>query len=226
MHPREIERELPKFEGLIFTTATLIVARVELDLDDICQRLRFKVWKSLRDYRRDKSRRSRRTDDERLRSWVFSCLTDEKKDILKKRRDDWLYIEDEAPMREGHAEGSPRDTFEGRYMRVEDFTDAIEGSTMTLPSTLDEGERQVILLLYAGRSRAEAAEILGLPKREVEARVKRTREKLADWRPSPSDSPPPVLVVLAALSGTPCSGAPELRPAGLPAGRSPHHLAA
>lgn len=184
MHPREIERELPKFEGLIFTTATMIVGQVDLDLDDIRQRLRVKVWKSLRDFRRDRSRRSRRTDDERLRSWVFSCVTDEKKDILKKRRDNWLYIEDEAPPSEGHAEGSPRDTFEGRYMRVEDFT--VE-DTVTLPSTINEGERQVILLLYAGRSRAEAMVTLGLSKREIEATIKQVREKLADFVPSATE---------------------------------------
>ncbi|GAC1533822.1 MAG: hypothetical protein NVS3B1_28270 [Marmoricola sp.] len=192
MHPREIERLLPDYEGLVFTTATRIVNQVDLDLDDIRQRLRIKVWKALRSYNRDKSRST-------MERWVFSCVMNEKKDLLKARKDSWAYIEDQAPAGEGP--DSPRDSFEHRYMSLSE-EEAFRGGAadhLALPDSLDERECKVIVMLYAGRTRAEARSDLALTPKEMERVILSLREKLAAWRPAQHEPLPPLLRVVPEL---------------------------
>lgn len=214
MHPREIERQLPKFEGLTFTTAALIVnigrqagiAGVELDLEEIQQRIRLKVWYALRSYRRELSGGR---GDERLKSYVFSCVVNEKKDIFKswqtataRARRRHVYIDDRC-----FDDGEHDDSFDFEaeclsveadvvYREIEERL-TLHGEAATLPSTLDETERQVVLLLYSGRSRAEIRGILDLSAKRMGEQVKRVQEKLGDWKPSSlppalASPPPPV----------------------------------
>lgn len=181
MNTRQIETSIPKFEGLLFSTATIILAqRPELDRDDVMQRLRIKVWKGLKSYDPTRATQS-------IEGYVFSCITNEKKDIFKAKRTRDLFIEDTAPAAE-HPE--VRDAFELRYLSVdaEQLFEHVEG--LVLPSTLTSVERQIVGLLYEEWTQTVIRDMLDLSKRALYDLLASIREKMADWRPTGSEREP------------------------------------
>lgn len=180
--------ELDFYEGLVRKTASMYERLVDEDFDDLCQIFRIKAWRALGTYDPTRSSMS-------VERYVFSCIRNQVKDVLKKernvlRRDGRgdLFIEDVAPTTpgEGHGGQQPRDKWEHRYMEVgedEAFAE-LKLDVPLIPSTLDGTELQVVALLYADFGHAEIALRIGITKREVSLAVKSIREKMADWRPS------------------------------------------
>jgi DNA-directed RNA polymerase specialized sigma24 family protein len=210
----EIAAQLPRFEGLIFKTASLIeqqmaarraAAPIELGFEDIRQRLRIKAWKALEGYDAGRSM------GHPLERYVYSCIVNEKKDILKSPRRADPHIEDQvADGEEGHGNGKAKrsDAFELRYLSLAEdqaFVDA-EVEPLRLPSTLTDVELQIVALLYEGWMQTEVRSQLSLSVRAIDAMMRSIREKMADWRPSPNERPagptPPLPRALRARSAT------------------------
>lgn len=184
--------DIEAYEGLIFETARRIAAHVEADFDDIRQELRIKVWRALGSF--DANRSSVTRDN-----FVFSCVMNAKKDLLKKKRRGEAYIEDFAT--DQHAGATPdsseaarasdyrRSRFEARYLALsEEMAYAeVDNERLMLPATLTGRERTVLLLLYRDWRQPNASEVareLGLTRSQIETTVASLRLKLADWRPA------------------------------------------
>lgn len=169
---------LAHYEGLVRKTASRYVGVVEdMDFDDLCQVFRVKVFRALLSFDPTRSRLPRDR-------YVFSCIRNQAKDLIRKKRRDELFIEDVAPKVNGN--GEVRDHFELRYLQVteDQAYDEVLASPPSIPNTLTRNERELLVLLYNGYCQDEMVERVGIPKREVAAGLKAIREKMADWKPS------------------------------------------
>lgn len=191
------------YEGLIFKTAQIVVASgVEIEIEDAQQRLRIKAWRALKAFDPARCRTTRA-------KYVFMCVKDEKKDLLKKKRRFELHIEDQVQRvsKSGTSEDQfTGDRFHEQYLSAthDDVFGEVEDDDLLIPSTVTAFEKRVLLLLYTGdyKQREIAAELLPLQyeldeeaaKREVERAIRALRDKFADWRPS-SDNPMPAVAV-------------------------------
>lgn len=174
---------LRHYEGLIFTTAQLILARgVEgMDSEDVQQLLRIKLYRALLAY---DPARSRMTRD----GYVFMCLRDKRKDLENLKRYGEVFIEDVArPAASDGERLESHDAFDERYLSSsqEQVYGSVEDEGLHLPSTLTPPERALVQLLYRDYRQTEAGRLLGLDKREVEKLMRSIRLKMADWRPTP-----------------------------------------
>lgn len=174
-HDPEVLRH---YEGLVFKTAQRLDPRVELDFEDIQQVLRIKVWRALLAF--DPARKDRD-------QYVFMCVRDQAKDLLKRRLRGELHIEDLTRAESENGEQDRRDQFDARYLSSshEATYGAVEDDDVLVPSTLTQLERRVVVLLYRDYKQAEAARLLGLGKREIEKLMRSIRSKMADWAPDP-----------------------------------------
>lgn len=159
----------------------------EEDFDDICNFLRQKVWKALEKFTPSRVRTtSKYSPDEQLERFVYACVQNGKKDVLKKKKMEWKFIE-EFESDDTYGVGHGNDWFEARYLVIEE-TYFVEVDEPTIPSTLDEPERSTALLLYHGFSVDEIAGELGCERRQVRAIVESIRTKMSDWAPAPVES--------------------------------------
>jgi len=191
-----LEAENPKilasYEGLVFSTSTRLVRseRVEMEFEDIQQVIRLKVWRALASFDQAKCRTTRD-------KYVFMCVRDQAKDILKKKVRGELYIEDLAPANGlGHENDiGSRDRFESLYLcETPDAVYAAVEEEVFVPNTLTGLERAVLVLLYRDYKQTEIAAQLEVDRRDVEKLVQSIRKKMEDWRPSEA----PVLERVAA----------------------------
>lgn len=170
---------LASYEGLVFTTSARLVRseRVEMELEDIQQVLRLKVWRALVSFDIAKCRTTRD-------KYVFMCVRDQAKDILKKKVRGELLIEDLADTHGGVDEGATLDRFQARYLVAtpDEIYGEIEDEVF-VPNTLSGLERAVVVLLYRDYKQTEIAVRLELDRREVEKLVQSIRKKMEDWRP-------------------------------------------
>lgn len=178
-----IEATLAQFEGLVLETARQIVSSgVELEFEDIAQLLRIKVWRAVVAY---DSAHERRLP---LRNFVFGCLYNMRKDILKRPRRYNASVEAARARPAGITEGGAgwADVFDGRYLSIdaEVVYAEVECEEIVLPCTLTAIERRVIALRMAGRLLIEIDAELGLSRSQREAVMVSVRAKLADWAPS------------------------------------------
>lgn len=174
-HPtRHVPTDIGFYEGLVRATASLTAPRVELEFDDIASILRIAVWRALEAY---DPRRSRLP----VERYTFMCVKNRQKDLLGRRRRGELSLEELSG--DGR---SGRDALEERYLAADadEVYGDIERELPTIPSTLTELERQVLVRLYMAFSQRETAEQLGLTRSEMERVVRSLRTKMADWRPS------------------------------------------
>jgi RNA polymerase sigma factor (sigma-70 family) len=178
---------LKHYEGLVYKTAARYVGFVEEDFEDIQQILRMKVFRALLSYDPTKSSMTRDR-------YVFSCIVNQCKDLVKRKKRNELFIEDIAPRTsfDDNAAGGVgvsgyRERFELRYLSTDHHIEygAIEDDDLVIPSTLTPFERQVVVHLYLHFSNTEIAQRMERPKREVDKAVKSVKEKMADWKPSP-----------------------------------------
>lgn len=148
-----------------------VVAYVDDDLDDLRQVYRVKAWRALAAYDPAKCRPKRgETAQEALDRFVFMCLKNAEKDVLKRRR------RNEVPLNL-RLESHPRVEHEEMFHVVED-------EAPSLPNTLNGLEIRVVVLLYRGYAQAEAARRLGIDSRHMKEMMKTIRQKMADWRPT------------------------------------------
>lgn len=173
--------DIERYEALVRKTARMIVEhprQVEMEYDDICQRLRIKAWYALERY-------DGKRDRVGVDRFVFSCLMNEKKDILKKVKRNEAYIEDIAPGDEDGGGMLTRQHFEYHYLQEspEEAFHSVEERLPFLPPTLTTVERQVVHFLYLDYDYGEISALLGLQRKEVAPLVRGIREKLADWKP-------------------------------------------
>lgn len=184
--PKTLEIDVERYEALVRKTALMIVedpSGVEMEYDDICQRLRIKAWYALGKFEGDRD-----VNQIGLDRFVFSCVTNEKKDILKKVRRNEAFIEDIAPGGdEGYSNGHvTRQEFEAHYLQLssDDAFHDVEEQLPWLPNTLSKIEKQLVHFLYLDYDYGEISAMLKIPRKEVAPLVRGLRDKLPHWKPS------------------------------------------
>jgi hypothetical protein len=192
--PETIEQAIRNYEGLIFSTAIIIAEKgVEIDVDDIRSMLRVKVWRTLLKF--DASHESGLARD----NFVFGCLCNYKKDLLKRPRRFESSVEAIRARRKGGRRGDVADSdgsdpFDLRYLSVdEDQVYAGVGDDMPLPSTLTDLERHVVLMMYGDFTMREIDLATGFSRGKREQVVRSIRTKYLDWRPNRVHVPTPPL---------------------------------
>lgn len=169
--------ELANYEGLVFRTAQMYSPLLDDDEDDVRQVLRIKVWKALLAF--DPAKATQTTE-----KYVFMCVRNQVKDLLKKKKRPEDFIEDKAPA------DSPvvRERFECDHLSAtpDEIFAEVEDEGIPLPSTLDALERDVALLLYLDFNQTEIARELCVTRQRVRAAHASVKLKMADWRPSSS----------------------------------------
>jgi DNA-directed RNA polymerase specialized sigma24 family protein len=193
---------LAHYEGLVRKTAARVAPKVEEDYDDICQFLRYKVWKALQAFTAKRVKpTANMTLTEKRDRFVFACLTNAVKDVLKKKRHYLLFIEDltaDTGYSDSAHEGwgsnlAAKQKFEGRYLSEDaDFEKLFEEDTVLIPSTLDSVERRVALLLYMDFTPTDIGRQIKCQRKDVEEIVGSIQEKMADWQPSAADERVPL----------------------------------
>lgn len=194
---------LSHYEPLIRVHAARVAERVDDDFEDIVQGYRIKAWRALLSFDPTKWTRPA-ARDEAERRYVFMCLKNAEKDVLKKRRRPESFIEDIAPATSTSDGGSfrsqSRDSFDARHGLVVDHEHvygAVDEDRVLLPNTLERLEVHVVCLLYRDYSQAEAARTLGIEKRAMERVMRSIRSKMEDWRPTPATSCTALVQVLS-----------------------------
>jgi RNA polymerase sigma factor (sigma-70 family) len=186
------DKDISHYEGVVRQTAGMFFAMVEEEFEDVCQILRMKAWRALVSFDVDKATAGKgllhRQGDHNCRCaqcrYVFACIRNQVKDLQKRNRRNWLFIEDVAPHN-ADGNGVVRDAFEMRYMEMSsDEAFASVDNEFTLPSTLNGQERKVVAMLYLSFDYSEIASVVGCSHREVSTAVKSIKDKMADWRPT------------------------------------------
>jgi RNA polymerase sigma factor (sigma-70 family) len=193
------------YEGLVCSTASMYQRLVGVELEDLQQILRVRVWRAIEAHDAD------RVNGPTLDSFVFTCVSNQVIDLMKAKlrrepcvcghgriRHEHLkacghrgcecseyrgmktsYIEEIAPDSSLELPGA-RDRFEMAHLSEA----AYELDDVALPTSLNVMERSIVGLLYVGYRQVEIAEMLGVQRRDVERGMRSLRAKLADWRPS------------------------------------------
>jgi DNA-directed RNA polymerase specialized sigma24 family protein len=149
------------YEGLVRKTAAMIAPSVQEDYDDIVAILRIKVWRALVAFDPARARQP-------VERYVFMCVTNQKKDLLKRKRRYEVPLDDEYDVRVDS---------DVVYGEVEDVTPVI-------PCTLSSFERDLVTRLYLGYTERQVAGLLGLTRPQMERALEAVRVKMADWRPT------------------------------------------
>lgn len=176
--------DIAPYEGLIFSTARRYHDLLDIDLEDVQQILRLKVAQALVVF--DPSKWRKHTDDdEAKRRYVFGCVRNQVKDLLKgqdrrnsARGGGQLYVEE---LRE------QGDSFEHRYLVETDeraLADVLD-QMPELPFTLSQLERSVVALLLLDYNQTEIARELGTSRTKVRVAHASVKSKMAelDWTP-------------------------------------------
>lgn len=173
--------DIGPFEGLVRATAARYATYLDDDIEDIAQELRVKVWYSLQRY-------DRRRATQEIEQFVFSCVVNRVKDLLKgqsrlnaRRNGGPLYVED--------CSASNPSAFEAEHFStgIDTVVEAVvELEKVELPSTITPDEKRVVVLLLLDLKQTEIAQVLGVPRSRVRATHTTIREKMADWSTAPA----------------------------------------
>jgi RNA polymerase sigma factor (sigma-70 family) len=163
--------EIAYYEGLIRKTAAIYAPRIQEDYEDIVQILRVKVWRALLAY--DPARSTQQVE-----KFVFSCVTNQVKDLLKRKRRHEVYIEDMAVSSDGD---ELPDAFLHEHLSVghDEVYGDVEREAPAIPVTLTQAEREVVVRLYLDASHHRAAIVLQLTRSQLETTVDSIRTKMA-----------------------------------------------
>jgi RNA polymerase sigma factor (sigma-70 family) len=188
---------LGHYEGLVRKTAARYVGLTLHDFEDICQVFRVKVWKALlawdpTDHRILAKIAKGETEDDLRDRFVFMCLRNQGKDLVKRRKPetDPLFIEDFSHG-DGHTgihdhrESTSRDWFESRFLCAteEEVFGEINGEDILLPPCLSQDERRVLVCMYLDLTHAEIQLRLGLSAKQVSAAKRGLKENLQHLKP-------------------------------------------
>lgn len=182
-HDPEVLRH---YEGLVLKTAAIVKrSGSEEDFDDIAQVLRIKVYRAL--LRWDPAIKDQQ-------AYVFMCVRDQAKDLVKKRRRHDSYIEDlvtEPPSDALMGISSVSNEFEQRHLATDrdEVYGLVDEGMALIPNTLTRLEVEIVCLLYRDYKQSEVARELRIGKREMERAMRSIRTKMADWQPTPATSP-------------------------------------
>jgi len=185
--------DLTAFEGLIFRTAAMYAPLLDDEVEDVQQVLRLNVWQAAVSFDGSRVRKhSKLSAKEQLERYVFMCLRNRVKDLLKgqerlnaRRNGRQLFIEELT---------DDLDYFNGQYLAAEDQDiEALVQDVIELPSTLSRMERDLVALLLLDMSRTEISLRLKLTPKKVLAAHRSIQVKLSDWG-SPDLELPEVLV--------------------------------
>jgi DNA-directed RNA polymerase specialized sigma24 family protein len=179
---------LEHYEGLVIATSVHEKYRgiKRWDVEEVRQILRVKVWKALLSWDPSEPRTRARlingkTEEQVRDAYVFGCVANQMKDLLKRDRERDLLVEDLA-------ERDP--TFEARYLHSEfEATTKTVTSTPLIPNTLTPDERLVLLCAYNGYNGPQSAERLGMTRGQVAMHIREIREKMRDWQPKKTPEP-------------------------------------
>lgn len=179
---------LAHYEGLVIRTSThrKYEGIKRWDREEVRQLLRLRVWKALLAWdpaepRTLRRRQEGKAEGELRDAYVFGCVTNQMKDLLKRDRERDLLVEDLAL-------NDP--TFEARYLHSEfEATTKAATSAPLIPNTLNHDERLVLLCAYNGYNGPQSAERLGMTRGQVAMHVREIREKMRDWRPKKTPKP-------------------------------------
>jgi RNA polymerase sigma factor (sigma-70 family) len=169
--------EIGFYEGLIRKTAAIYTPRVDDDYDDVLAVLRVKVWRSLAAYDPSRSRLP-------VERYVFSCVANQVKDLLKRKRRTEVYISDMSRTTVSGEELG--DAFAQDYMSVghdQVYAD-VEAELFEIPDTLTELEREIVVRLYLDSNHRRIAVELSLTRKEMDETVESIRLKLAERFPA------------------------------------------
>lgn len=166
---------LESYEGLVHSTARKYedpARKRGVELEDFEQILRIKVWWAIEHYSL--------TSDLPVRRFVFGCLTNQVKDVLKRKRNQDAHLEDMMGASTTGSEGeigadSTRNAL--RYLSVSEedtFADLLD----ELPNTLTEEELHVAEKLIAGWQQYRIAEEMQVSLGRVRAHIAALRLKL------------------------------------------------
>lgn len=177
--------ELAHYEGLVFRTAQMYAHFTQEDEDDVRQILRIKAWRALVSY----EARGPETPDANGRTprdrYIFMCVTNQVKDLLKRKKRPEDFIEDKAPSygRQSGDNGGLRERFEARYLAVDEsaVVEAVLEGDVVLPSTLTLMEVQVVRLLLDDLNQTEIARRLGVTRTKVREAHASVKLKMSDW---------------------------------------------
>lgn len=174
---RKLSEQIEQFEGLIFATSRMIVnAGVEMDVDDVRQFLRVKVWYVIEHHKESRGMS--------LERFVFGCVWNAKLDLLKRPR---RYNESIEDLRGGPDGGMGHDAFDGHYLSTTDDEEIFGGQAAEiLLSDLSTIERSVVELRSSGLTMTEIERELSLESGQGQAAMRVVRKKLAHLRPEPS----------------------------------------
>lgn len=178
-------RSVAYYEGLIFVTTKRIEKYVEAEPEDIAQRLRIKVWTALERYDQSRSKMT-------VERWIFQCLRNEVKDILKKRKEFNVHIEEfSAPQSTGSPNADSRSNldatpFARRYLSVAPetvFADVEDDEDEVILPGLTEEEQTVARLLVENYTQPEIAVKMGIRLLQVRAYIAAIKLKLTAANP-------------------------------------------
>ena len=194
--------KIETYEGLIHSTARRYeeqANRKGVEFDDFVQILRIRVWKAIEAY--DPARSSMV-----LRAFVFGCVTNQVKDVLKNRtkaealrshHPGEVHLDDLLPVRkeEGGTGDRGADSSHNalRFLSVSEeqaYSELDEDET-ELPDSLTPAERTVALMLIEDYTQPLIAQHLGCRLSEVRSHISSIRLKM---RPG-TDLPEPALKV-------------------------------
>lgn len=194
MDAKRPHQQIYHYEGLVRKTAAMISSDVEDDFDEVCQFLREKVWKAVEAFTPERVRTtSKYSPVQQCERFVFSCVQNGVKDLIKKKKRNLLFIEDISGRQQDDG-AEPTDHFNSKYLTIEDAYPSF-AEVPLIPSTLDDLERRVLCMTYDGYSTAEIAIEVKAPKREVLDAAARVRRKMADWKPGTgADVPMPIAI--------------------------------
>lgn len=169
--------EITFYEGLIRKTAAIYAPRIQEEYEDIVSILRIKAWRALVAYDPERS-------TQQVEKFVFSCVTNQVKDLLKRKRRHEVYL---ADMPRTSVDGDElADGVDQRYLSVSDeivYAD-VERELPLIPSTLTGVERDILVRLYLDANQRDIALELGLSRADMVRSVRSIRLKMADWQPS------------------------------------------
>lgn len=181
--------DIGPFEGLIHSTAARYSAYLDDDIEDIEQVLRVKVWQALRAYDparvRGQQARTQEEEWERIKRYVFSCVRNRVKDLLKQQYRLNRARGSGRPLYTDDVAAAAPDRFEFRYLVLDEeiVYAVVEDEGVQLPSTLTVFEVKVVHLLLLEMNQTEAARVLGVPRGRVRSAHAAVKAKMADWCP-------------------------------------------
>lgn len=155
------------FERPIYCTVFRMVgSRFAADVEDICQEVFLKVFRSLPSFDAERGTK--------LSTWVFTFVKNHCFDVLKRRRLSVVSI-DQGPEALGLAAGLVAESLPPEELEARELRGEIEAAVGKLP---DEQRLTFVLREYEGLSYSEIAEVLGCSQGTVKSRLSRAKDTL------------------------------------------------